>query len=179
MNKSINLTLSGICLLIAGVLIIASKSIGVSLTKILVPLSFIACGVFSYLFSQANKQHKIAYSYHLMQSIGLVLFGLLIAFSPNSLQSFLMYICFFLMLYGLLEILFGFSALNTRFKINWSMLITRFITGFLSMIGSVYLLLTMMDDEIKGVKIAGVLTILGGLSFVWFAQKVKNLQQES
>ena len=87
MNKINYLTFSGASMALAGITMLISESIGISIAQILVPLLFITGGIFAYLFAQANQQHKLANQYHLLQAIGLCLFGVLIATMPDNLGT--------------------------------------------------------------------------------------------
>ncbi|MEN0050012.1 MAG: hypothetical protein AAF806_23315 [Bacteroidota bacterium] len=102
-------------------------------------------------------------------------FAIIIAIIPQSLDEFLKYITYFMLLFGLLEILFGFLALNTGNKLNMNILISRFVAGFVNIIGAVLILATAVTDEISGLMIAGVLILLGGLAFVMFSFRIRKM----
>ncbi len=179
MNKINYLTFSGIAMILAGVFMLASESIGIGTAKFLVPLMFAIGGVFAYLFSEANKHHKIARQYHLLQGIGMVVFAFLIGIIPNSLGEFLRYVTYFMGLFGLIEILFGFMALNTGNKLNMGILISRFVAGFFNLIGAVLILATSVTDEISGLLIAGILVVLGGIAFIVFSFRIRKIKSNS
>lgn len=174
MNKINYLTFSGVAMALAGIFLLLSESIGVGTVKFLVPLLFAVGGILAYLFSEANKHHKIARQYHLLQGIGMVVFALLIGIIPNSLGEFLKYVTYLMLLFGLIEILFGFMALNTGNKFNMKILISRFVAGFFNLIGAVLILATSVTDEISGLFIAGILIILGGIAFIIFSFRIRK-----
>ncbi|MEM8527612.1 MAG: hypothetical protein AAGG68_23420 [Bacteroidota bacterium] len=177
MNKINYLTFSGLLMALAGVTMLTSETIGVDIAKIAVPVFFLLGGIFAYLFSAANKQHRIARQYHLLQGFGMMTFAVIIALVPQNLGDFLKYITYFMLLFGLLELLFGFLALNTGNQLNMNILLSRFVAGFVNIIGAVLILATAVTDEISGLMIAGVLILLGGIAFVLFSFRVKKMSE--
>lgn len=179
MNKTNYLTFSGLLMCLAGALMLISENIGVSTSKILVPLSFAGGGIFAYLFASANKHHSLASQYHTLQGIGMIAFAVLIAIGPKSLDGFLQFVIYFMLLFGIIEILFGFMALNTGGKLKIGILISRFIAGFFNLIAAVLILATSATDLITGLMIAGILIILGGIAFVIFSLQLGKLQKKA
>ncbi len=179
MNKSIYLTFSGIAVMLAGIALIFSADIGISTSKIIVPLFFIVGGFLAYLFAQANKQHPLAFPYHSAQAGGLTLFGMLIAFIPQSLSEFLDFVSYFMMAYGLIEIIYAFSALTSNHQLKKEILMSRFLAGFFGLIGSFILLITNLTNESNGIILAGLLVTLGGCAFVAFSVFIKSKDKSS
>lgn len=174
MNKVNYLLLSGLSLLAAGAILLFSESIGISTSKILVPICLILGSVFAFLFSRANKHHKIANQFHLLQSLGLLVFGVLIAMVPKNLESFLNFTTYFIMAYGLFEIMFAFAVLNSNVGINRSILFVRLATGLINLLGGFILIITLSEDIKTALTVAGCLIVIGGLGFIWFANKTKK-----
>jgi uncharacterized membrane protein HdeD (DUF308 family) len=175
MNNLNYLRISGIALALSGIGMLLSDNIGVPTAKVLVPILIIATGFFSLLFSSKNSQFRLAKQYHLIQGIGFTICGVLVAIVPKSLEDFLMYISYFVLLSGFLEFIFAFQILNAKIKnFNWNMIISRFIAAILSFIAAIVLLLNLMDNSLTGLLIAGVVTIIGGLSILIFSNKIKN-----
>ncbi|MEO9967770.1 MAG: hypothetical protein ABJF11_18395 [Reichenbachiella sp.] len=174
--KNLNyLRISGIALALAGLSMILIENISVETAKVLVPVLIIASGFFSYLFSSKNSHFRLAKQYHLIQAIGLTTCGLLVAMLPQSLEDFLTYIAYFVLLSGFLEFSFAFMVLNMKIKvINWGMLISRFVAAMASFISAIVLLLNTISNPLTGLLIAGIVTIIGGLSIVVFASKIKH-----
>ncbi len=175
MNKLIYLTLSGIAMLAAGITLLLSTAIGVGTSKILVPLFLFVSGILAFLFSQANGQHKVAKTFHLLQGMGLMTFAVLIAIWPNTLDMFLKLTTYFIMVYGLFEIMFAFSVLRSSFKVDRSILMTRLLVGAINLIGSFVLFMSLMKSTASGLTVAGFLIVLGGLGFIIFANRIKKI----
>lgn len=175
MKKTANLNLAGSSLILSGIIMLLFEKIGVANAKLIIPLLFAIAGVFSMVFSGANKHIRIASQFHMIQGIGLLVFAIVIAFLPNSLESFLMYFTYFVLVFGLFEIMFAFFVMNSKETIPKNILIVRMLGGFVTSIGAVILLLTTITDKYDGLTAAGVLTILIGIANIIFASKVKKI----
>lgn len=174
MNKTNYLTLSGVFLIAASVFLIFSKEIGINNSKILVPISFLLSGIFSMLFSKVNSTNKIAKQFHLIQGVGLIIFAVLIVTIPENLKSFLSITTYFILFFGLFEISFIFSVLNSKSKLNKNILFIRLAAGIVNLLGGFILMITLFKDTLSALSIAGVLILVGGLCMVWFSTKLKN-----
>ncbi len=161
---------------LAGVFMLATESVGVGTAKIFVPLLFAIGGVLSFMFSNANKQHKLANQYHMIHGISMIIFAIIIGLGAKNLGDFLNYITYFMLFFGLIEILFAFMALNSSQKLNMSILFSRFASGFFNLIGAVLILATSVTDEVSGLMIAGILTLVAGLAFVIFSFRIRKLK---
>ena len=174
MNRLSYLSLSGVLMIVAGAIIIFSETIGVGTSKVLVPLSLVLSGIYALLFSKANAQHKIAKQFHFLQGVGMITFAAIITFLAKDLQGLLQIISFFLLVYGLFELIFAFSVLSSNFKINMSILMTRLVTGGVTLVGAFILFMSMLDDLNQGLMIAGILIAIGGLGFLIFSRKISK-----
>ncbi len=171
--KNLNyLMLSGFCMVAAGVSMLLSESLGVQVAKILVPLAFFVGGIFAYMFATRNRTHKVAYQYHLLQGVGMMVFAMLIFIFARDLGGFLKYVSYFIGAFGLIEILFGFMATSTGQSLSMKVLFSRLTAGFFNLVGSVVLLLVTLSNEYAGLMIAGVLVVLGGTAFILFANRI-------
>lgn len=175
MNKINYLTISGITMSLAGLFMLLAKNIGVSTTQFLVPLMFAIGGILIFLFSQANKDHKIESQFHFILGVSMFVFALLIWTIPTKLEEFLKFFVYFIGVFGFIEILFGFMVLNSAAKLNIKMLLFRFATGFLNLIGAILVLATSVTDKFDGLLIAGILSILSGIAFVIFSFRLRKI----
>ncbi|MEM6516166.1 MAG: DUF308 domain-containing protein [Bacteroidota bacterium] len=175
MNKTNFLILSGISMILAGVVMLYSKNIGITASKILLPLLFLLGGITTFQFAIANKQNKTANTFHKIQGVLFIVFSMLVIFVPDSLKSFMLYLTYFCLCYGLIEIMFSFATLSSKVTIRKNMVMYRLISGFINAIGAIVLLLTVLSDEFLGLQTAGFLTAIGGISCVLFTRKVNAL----
>ena len=162
-------------MILVGVVMLFSKNIGISTSKIVLPLLLLLSGFTTFKFALVNEQNKTASIFHKIQGGLFIVFSALVIFVPDSLKSFLLYFTYFCLCYGLIEIMFSFAMLSSKVAIKKNMVMYRFISGFVNAIGAIVLLLTVLSNEFLGLQAAGILTIVGGVSSVLFAQKVSAL----
>lgn len=172
-NKLQNLLFSGIFMLLAGFTLCISNEIDSSIVRIIFPVLIILSGITTFLFSSANKQNKKAYNYHLIQGIGLIIFGIISYLFFEKTETFELITVFFLIMFGFFEIIFAFNVLNSGEEINRNILYSRLIVGGLSLIGGFVMLMTSFSNSLTALYVAGILIAFGGLSLIIFSQKIK------
>ncbi|WP_075343722.1 hypothetical protein [Tenacibaculum agarivorans] len=177
MNKSLNLIITGLLISLVGVVIFLAKSIGIEISKVLIPILLIFSGGFAISFSKANSQNNKVKQYHLLQGVGFIAFALASFFSKN-LENFLYIICFFTLFHGLLEFLLGFTTLNNK-NINWNIIIYRFLAGIVNLIIAFTLLIFTFSDKFQAIILAGVSILLSGISIIIFSLKSKQIINEN
>ncbi len=69
--------------------------------------------------------------------------------------------------------------MNSKTKIIMEMLIYRLVAGFITAIGALILLLTTLSNENEGLVIAGLLTVLIGISNIIYAKKIKGMKVQN
>lgn len=177
MNKIFYLAFSGLIMLAAGILLYLSDGLlGIENAKIIIPALFIASGVSAIIFSGYDKLPKIAKKYHIAQGAGLIVFAVCMATIPESLKSFLMVVSYFVLMYGLFEIIFTFGVLGSNHKINKRIMMSRIVAGVLNLIGGFVLVLTSLKDEATGLTIASILIIIAGASIAIFAFRLRKME---
>ena len=172
--KNKKIVMSGICMSLAGAVVLLSQTIGVQTSKILVPVFFILGSYFAYKFSREIKGHNVGRQFYLLQALGMLVFGILIVVIADSLESFLNFVTYFVMCFGILEFSFVLMSFNIGLTIRWNIIIYRIVSGFSAMIGAMILLFITMTDSMQGLIIAGTLMLINGLAFGVFAQKLES-----
>ena len=82
------------------------------------------------------------------------------------------------MLYGFVEATLPFAVLNSSQKIPFGPLVFRIVAGTITAIGALVLILNTSKDTSIGIQIAGILTMLIGISNLLFANKMKKVDIE-
>ena len=105
-------------MILAGVVMLFSKNIGISTSKIVLPLLLLLSGFTTFKFALVNEQNKTASIFHKIQGGLFIVFSALVIFAPDSLKSFLLYFTYFCLCYGLIEIMFSFAMLSSKVAIK-------------------------------------------------------------
>ena len=163
-----NLAFSGLMMICAGLTLFFSDKLGIQTSKVIMPICMALAGIGSFLFSKNKELPKVANQYHMTQGIGLIVYGILVGFSVDSLESFLLTTTYFIMAYGLFEIFFAFVVLSSKHSIDKGILLSRLIAGAINLVGGFVLLMATMDNVMDGILIASVLNNLGRYIFNGF-----------
>ncbi|WP_299365798.1 hypothetical protein [Winogradskyella sp.] len=172
MKQTMYLAFSGLMMICAGLTLFFSDQLGVQTSKIVMPICMVLAGIGSFLFSKHKELPKVANQYHMAQGVGLIIYGVIVGSSVNSLESFLLTTTYFIVAYGLFELLFAFTVLSSKHKINKRILMSRLIAGAVNLIGGFILLMATMDNVMDGLLTASILVILGGISLLVFSRRI-------
>lgn len=176
MKKTKNLIISGIALSISGLVLLAIEIIGIEAAKVLFPLLFIISGAFSIIFGTANTGMKKPAQYHLFQGGAFVLLALVVGGFTNSLGGFLKYATYFILFFGIFDIIHGFFLLTSKFNLTWKVLVFKFFGGLFGTAGGVAILATSLSTNYyAGLMITGMVIILIGIGMIVFATRIKKL----
>lgn len=178
-NQSINIyafliILTGIILLLRGqysIINYDNYSLANShypVTYIVSVLMLLSAGFAAYTAFQ-SFDFKLALKYHALHAFALVVYGLAVLFFANNLQKFLDITTFFLLFYGVSEIVFGFQLLLMRQKtISSQIVVFRLLIGFFISLGAVSVLASFYSDPNSAVLISGVVFVFSGINLILF-----------
>ena len=172
MNKIYFLAFSGLMMILAGLILLFFEKLGVQISKILMPLCMVVAGISIFLFSKYRELPRIATQYHMAQGLGLVVYGILVLSSANSIDNFLLITTYFIIAYGLFELVFAFGVLGSDHTIKKDILMSRLLAGGLNLIGGFVLLMATLNSVSNGLMIASILIVIGGISLIIFSRKI-------
>lgn len=174
MNKIFYLVLSGQLLVVTGLILFFSDKIDLEISKKLVPAFMFLAGLCALLFSKYDKLPKIAKQYHFVQGLGFIVYGVSVLALVTSLHNFLLTTIYFVIMFGLFELIFAFGVLNSKHTINKEILISRILAGIVNLIGGFILLMMTFEEVQKGLLFTSILMAIGGISILIFASKVRK-----
>jgi len=173
MNKTFYLAFGGQMLVISGLILFFSDKLNLEITKIMVPACMCVVGVCCLLFSRYKKLPNVANQFHFAQGIGFIVYAIILVGLIDSLKGFLLTTIYFIIMFGLFELLFAFFVLNSRHKINKGILMSRIMAGIVNLIGGFVLLLVTFEDYNNGLLFASILFAISGISLLLFSSKVR------
>ncbi|MEM6720195.1 MAG: hypothetical protein AAF611_12795 [Bacteroidota bacterium] len=178
MNKIFYYALAGQFLIVSALLLFLSDKIDVEFVKKGMPIFVILTGLCTLLFSQYKKLPKVANQFHLIQGIGFMAYGILLLFLITSLKGFLMTTIYFVILFGLFELFFAFSVLNSNHTINKHILMSRILGGIANLVGGFILVMLTFETPQKGLLYTSFLMAIAGVSMLIFSSKLRKLIHE-
>ena len=129
---------------------------------------------FALYTADKSRNFKPAFKYHGLHAIGMLVYALAVLFFVKDLQVFLNVTTFFLLYYGISEIVFCFQLLVLRQNnINSQTVFFRIVVGFLIALGAILVLAMFYTDPNKALLISGVVFIFSGINLMAF----KTVQQ--
>ena len=131
--------------------------------------------VFAFITAAKNKGSVIRLKYHELQGAGMVAYAVAIFFYATTFEKFITVTMAFLLYFGLTEIIFGFQLMQSRTKINSSIIAVRMFTGLLKAVGAVAILGMAFLDKNNSLLLAGILIALSGINFIVFANVLRKL----
>ena len=170
--------LTGLFILIAGIFIaLVSYNPSSVIQYVVVICSFLG-GIFALLTASKSKDSEIPLKYHWLVGIGLIVYAIAIAFFAGELSSFLQVTSFFLLLFGLIEIIFTFQILSNsnRNRPEWKVMLYKVITGLIMGSGAMWVLTASQVDANIALLFSGLILSLTGLSFMLVSKYVGRKQ---
>lgn len=140
------------------------------------------CVVFASITSFKCKPDQVPLNYHALHAIGLLLYGLFFMMLANDLQKFFQFTIFYLLYYGIAELIFGLQMLLQKDKMLFRIIAIRLIIGFTIAIVAIGLFISLDKyvNLINALKIIGVLFMLSGVNLFFFKSVLmKTVQKEN
>jgi hypothetical protein len=175
MTRFLSVYLYGGLLMITGFVILLFSShlsleVNRYIVSILVLISFVLASFASYL----SLPHHVQSNYHALHALGLFVYGIAILYYTYNLNDFIYYTSFFLLFYGLAEIIFCFILFNLKLQLKTYTLISRIVLGLFVSIGAV-LLQAITEYEPGSIIItSGILFIIIGIQIIMYVPIVKK-----
>ena len=126
------------------------------------------------------KQDQVPLNYHALHAIGLLLYGLSFLILAQDFDKFYLYTIFYLLYYGLAELIFGIQMLLQKDKMLFRVIVIRLAIGFTIAITAVglYISLHKYIEMKNAIKVIGGLFILSGVNLILFKTVLKSLYQK-
>ena len=131
--------------------------------------------VFAFLTAYHSKNMPIQTNYHWLHGFGMAVYGLAILFWADDIQKFTAITAFFLLYYGMSEMIFCFQLLMRNQKyISARVIGFRLLIGFFIAMGAVFTLATAYFDRNQSLLAAGAVFVFSGVYLLVFKSVVKR-----
>ncbi len=180
MSKYNALYIYAILLIISGFVLIGLVESSYKLLSETFFFTIILGALFASVTAFKCKSDQVPLNYHAIHSIGLALYGLSFFMLAKDLQTLYLFSVFYLLYYGIAEIIFGIQMLLQKDKMLFRIIAVRLGIGFVISLTSVgiYISLNKYIDIINSIKIIGVLFMLAGVNLFFFKSVLKSLYQK-
>ena len=177
MTRSQTLTIYAVSIIIIGILVVSLSFRPSEVIQYLVGFGMLFSAVFSGFTCYKCKYLNVPYTYHLLHSIGFTIYGIVILFYAISSETFLKATSFFLLYYGITEIIFSFQlTMLKRDNINFKTMIYRSIIGLFIGIGSFIIIMISLNNQRDALLASGIVFVFCGINLLLFRTVLKNLK---
>lgn len=172
-NKLNLLILTGLLVVIAGVLTFkAEGDLFATMIKSVGALHIVA-GAIEVYFATVNKQLKVGFWLFLLQGIAKIGFGVYVLTGVNTLEDFTLVTAVFAIFFAMFNIVFGLAA-ATLGKFSIKFLVVLLVSGVVSGITGIVLLAGEAQNT-NYLKFMAVIMLVGGLSNITFAMRLRRI----
>lgn len=178
MNRYHSLTIYGIIIVIIGISISLLSFNPSRIIQYNVAAGLFLSAVFAFITSYKSRRLLVPLKYHAFQGFGLLAYAITIIAYASTLETFLNATTYFLLFFGITEILGGLQLLMLGQKINLQIIIFRAITGFLTAFGAILILTTSYINPNNALLGSGIAFIFGGTGFILFAKLVRKIEMQ-
>ncbi len=181
MSRNLSITVYAVLIIITGIILVMRGQYSVlsydnySLAGGRYPVTFIVAIVmllgagFAAFTAFQSIDFKLALKYHALHAFAMLVYGTAVLFFAVNLQKFLDITIFFLLYYGISEIVFCFQLLLMRQRSISSRIVgIRLFIGLFISLGAVSVLATFYSDPNKAVLISGVVFVFSGINLMLY-----------
>jgi uncharacterized membrane protein HdeD (DUF308 family) len=179
MTRHQSLVMYGIIIVITGIIISSLAYNPSRVIQYIVATGLFLSAVFAFLTSYKSKSHSVQLKYHAFQGAGLLAYALTILIYANTLERFLNATVYFLLYFGVTEIMAALQLLTLSQKMNLRLIIFRAVVGFLTALGAILIMTTSYVNQNNALLGSGFAFIFGGTGFILFANLLRKFETRS
>ena len=175
MTKYLSLQIYGLLIVLAGLSLILFQYFFLQINIQFVSVCILVSAAFAFLTAYKSKHKQSRFKYHRIHAIGMVIYGVAILLPAFYSLKFIHLTTFYLIYYGVVEMIFCFMLFNLKSVLGLEILIIRLITGFIIYIVASLLLFYINMNKSYVVIGDGILFIISGLQVIFYLPIVKKL----
>ena len=177
MTRFQTLSIYAILIVLIGTLIISLSFSPSQAIQYFVGFGMLLIGIFAAITAYKCKNLNVPYTYHLLHFVGFLIYGIALIFYASSSQLFLSITSFFLLYYGITEMIFSFElTMLKRTNVNFKTVVYRLILGLLIGVGSFIIIVITQSNHRDALLASGVVFVFCGINLLLFKSILKNSQ---
>jgi len=135
--------------------------------------------VFAFITSSKSRHLQTSLKYHRLHAAGLLLYALAVLFLATDTENFILITSFFLIYYGITEIIFSLQLLMIKEKLSLRRIVFRLVLGLLIAIGAVVIIVKSYVDQNQAILASGIVLLVCGANIVIFKTLLQSLDTHS
>ena len=178
MTRFQSLTIYAFLIILIGTLVVSLSFRPSDVIQFLVGFGMFIISLFAGITAYKCKKLNVPSTYHLLHSIGFAVYGIVILFYADSSDKFLTSTSFFLLYYGITEIIFSFQlSMLKKANMNFKIVIFRLVIGLLIGVGSFIIIMISTKSHRDALLTSGIVFVFCGINLLLFRTVLKNLKE--
>ncbi|MDZ4756842.1 MAG: DUF308 domain-containing protein [Bacteroidota bacterium] len=177
MNRYASLAIYGILIIITGIVVLTVAYNPTYSIQYIVGIGMLLSATFAFVTAYQSRHIRVPLNYHALHAVGMVVYGFAILFFANNIESFFNITTFFLLYYGITEVIFCLQILMLKDNVSLQTDIIRLILGVFVALGAVFIISTTYFDYSKALTVSGIVFIISGINLILFKTVVKKLDK--
>ncbi len=173
-DKYYALSIYSYFIMFSGIILISYSESPSPNVKFALASTLMLSSFFALLAAINCRKFQIPLKYHAFHSFGLLIYASFILYYDFSLYNTLNISTFYLMTYGICDMIFCFQILMMKDKINMNKLIVRMFLGLFVAVCAGFIKSTFHLDESVGFVLVGVLLIITGINLLLIKTILKS-----
>ena len=158
----------GVLIVINGIILMALAYSPTRAIQYSIGLCMILAAVFAIISSSKSKDFQIPMKYHAIHAGGMMAYGLAIFFLAIDIELFFNITTFFLLYYGIVEIIFCLQLFILKTKIPLYVNVSRMIVGLAIALGAVFILAAADVNLSIALIASGITFLFSGIIIIIF-----------
>lgn len=168
MNRYQAVIIYGVLIVINGLILMALSYNPSKIIQYSVGIAMILAAIFAIISSRKSKDFQIPMKYHAIHAGGMMAYGLAIFFLAIDIELFFNITTFFLLYYGIIEIIFCLQLFILKTRIPLYVNVIRMIIGLAIAIGAVFVLAATEVDLSIALIASGLTFTFSGIILIIF-----------
>lgn len=163
MTRYQSVIIYGILIVLNGIILMALSYNTSRAIQYSVGIGMILAAIFAIISSRKSKDYQIPMKYHAIHAGGMLAYGLAIFVLAIDIELFFNITTFFLIYYGIVEIIFCLQLFILKTRIPLYVIVARMIVGLAISLGAVFILAASEVDFSVAMLAAGLTFLFSGI----------------
>jgi hypothetical protein len=168
MTKYQSLIVYGLLIVMTGTVLLIFEFNASPSIRFPVALGILSSAVFAMITTVKSKNLQVPFKYHGMHALGLTAFAASILILGTDVLKLLNITAFFMLFFGITELIFGMQLLMLKASISLPILIFRLVIGFAQGLGSIVILQLSYLKQSDALLGSGIGLVVAGISIISF-----------
>lgn len=174
MKKHLPIYLYGAIIIFAGVFLLFSTGNSFDSLRVTIGISLTIGAVFSLISAFSNRNNQVAFSYHEMHALAMMVYGVSILVFGDTFEKVASFTAFLLFFYTFSEITFCSWLFNLGQKVIFKIIAVRLVLGLLTGVGTILVMQNSLVNQSFTLAGFGILFMMVGINIMLYVPAIKK-----